>query len=281
MSNVEAIWLTTPIWLIALIVYIGMILASLIGWRLHRQSLEKDKERATSEEGYVVSGVMGLLALLIGFTFAMAVDRFDSRRQMVIEEANAIGTAYLRTQMLAEPHRTRISDILTRYTENRLALSLVEINEGQPALLEKSDQLSALLWSATVSAFPTIRELPFSAPYVASINQLIDMDAARQQVRRTHVPMEVLLLLLVYLFMAAAVLGYALLGRQGRITASLLLLLYGSSLVLVIDLDRPNRGGIQESQRPMELLLASMRDHPAGSYDEFFDQATEYGGSRP
>lgn len=269
MSQAEVIWLSMPIWLIALIVYVGMMAAAYAGWRSHIRHLDHKHARAESEEGYVVSAVMGLLALLIGFTFALAVDRFDTRRQLVIDESNAIGTAYLRTQMLAEPHRSRIGAILVDYSENRLALAKSQIDEGQTDLLQRSDRLSADLWSATVAAFPRIEPTSFAGPFVSSVNELIDMDAARQQARRSHVPMTVLVLLVVYLFIAAAVIGYALVGMKGRVTAGVLLLLYGSSLVLVIDLDRPNKGGIRESQRPMELLVESMHANPVGSYDRY------------
>lgn len=275
MGSLEATWLVTPIWLIAMSVYVGMIVAAFIGWRLHKRSKVEETSRTSSEEGYVVSSVMALLALLIGFTFSLAVDRFDSRRQMVIEEANAIGTTYLRTQLLEEPHRTRISELLARYTENRLTLSHLEADEGQENLLAQNDAISADLWSATRAAFPSVQTRPLSSAYINSMNAVFDMDAARQQARRSHVPAEVLLLLIAYQFIASGVLGYALVGRRGRITAALLLLLYGSSLVLVIDLDRPNRGGIRESQLPMELLMETIRAHPSGSYDRFLSVPEE------
>jgi hypothetical protein len=83
----------------------------------------KDDESGSGQEGYIVSAVLGLLALLLGFTFSMAADRFDARRLLVLDEANAIGTAYLRAQLLPEPHRTRTSELLVRYTDNRIALA--------------------------------------------------------------------------------------------------------------------------------------------------------------
>ena len=87
------------------------------------------------QEGYVVSAVLGLLALMLGFTLAMAVDRYETRRALVLEEANAIGTTYLRAQLFGEPHRARLSKLLVEYNDNRLALALARRNDV-PTLLE-------------------------------------------------------------------------------------------------------------------------------------------------
>ncbi|PNU04157.1 hypothetical protein [Novosphingobium guangzhouense] len=253
--------------MIGIVIYLGMLIAALVGWKLRKRFTDSEGERSHNEEGYVVSSVMGLLALLVGFTFALAIDRYDTRRAVVLEEANAIGTTYLRTQLLEEPHRTRISKLLTDYTANRVALAREKVGADQERRLAASDALIIELWQATVAAFPTMQTRPFSGSYLTTMNQMIDMDASRQQSRRAHVPMEVFLVLVIYQMIAAGVLGYVLGGRRGRTTASLLLVLFGGSLLLVIDIDRPNSGGIIETQKPMELLLDMMRKNPAGSFD--------------
>ena len=124
-SVVDHVVHVTPFWL-AVIVFAGMALAAWTGhtWRKRRDrtASKKDKDEE-NKENLVVSSVMGLLALLIGFTFSLAIDRFDTRRERVLMEANAIGTTYLRAQMLDEPHRSRISAMLVRYTDMSLALA--------------------------------------------------------------------------------------------------------------------------------------------------------------
>ncbi|MCJ2178388.1 hypothetical protein [Novosphingobium album (ex Hu et al. 2023)] len=259
--------LTTPIWLIAAAIYGGMILSALAGWKLRAKSADDVSPRAKSEEGYVVSSVMGLLALLVGFTFALAIDRYDTRRKLVLEEANAIGTTYLRTQLLEEPHRTRISNLLLSYTENRVDLARSADNETRRNDLKASNLMVEQLWAATVAAFPTIQTRPLSSAYIGSVNEVIDLDSARQQSRRSHVPVEVFMMLVLYQLIAAGVLGYVLAGRRGRTTASLLLILFGGALILVIDIDRPTSGGITEDQRPMEQLLETMKAQPPGTFD--------------
>ncbi|MFC0202845.1 bestrophin-like domain [Novosphingobium soli] len=274
MSELGQWLLTAPIWAIGIVIYLGMLIAAFAGAKLRKRFVDSDAERSHNEEGYVVSSVMGLLALLVGFTFALAIDRYDTRRAVVLQEANAIGTTYLRTQLLDEPHRTRLSRLLIAYTQNRVELARKQVGADQEVRLATSDAMIVELWQATVAAFPSIETRPFSGSYLTTMNEMIDMDAARQQSRRSHVPMEVFVLLVVYQMIAAGVLGYVLVGRRGRTTASLLLILFGGSLLLVIDIDRPNSGGIVETQKPMELLLEMMRQNPAGSFDRVARTAT-------
>src|SRR5262249_6207064 len=146
------------------------------------------------QEGYIVSGVLGLLALMLGFTLAMAVERFEARRLLVLEEANAIGTTYLRSQLLAEPHPTRLSRLLVDYTDNRIVLATAP-RDDVPRLLAKNDQFLTDLWAATSAAFETIKGLDFSSSYLETMNHMIDLDASRKAARLAHVPTEVLVVL--------------------------------------------------------------------------------------
>jgi len=264
--------LTDPLWRILLVLVACLVVATYAG-RFARRLLRRDAAAADKEgsgqEGYVVSAVMGLLALLIGFTFAMAIDRYDTRRQQVLLEANAIGTTYLRTQLLDEPHRTRIGGLLIAYTDNRIVLAQELPGPRQRRLLAENDRLITDLWTATVAAFPTIEARPFSNSFVDAMNLTIDMDTARKTARRAHVPPQVLVLLFLYQIAVAATLGYVLVGRSGYPTAALVMLLFALSVTLVIDIDRATSGTVVESQEPMLWLQASMKASPPQVYDRF------------
>lgn len=273
--------LMAPIPIIGLVLYGGMILAAALGWYLRTRHAQPESDRAYAAEGYVVSAVTGLLALLVGFTFALAIDRYETRRSLVLDESNAISTAYLRTQLLPAPHRARISELLAQYTANRDALARQRMGTDQKRLLERSDTLVIDLWKATLAAFPTISSTDFSSAYLDSMNALMDMDSARQHSRRTHVPAEVFLLLLIYQIIASGVLGFVMSASRSRTTSALLLLLFGGSLILVIDIDRPDSGGIREDQSSMEQVLTMIRDNPPQSFDnlpaDFPDQRASPG----
>ena len=111
---------------LAIAIFASMLIASLAGYgvrRLERRLTVRADQPEHSQESYLVGGMLGLLALLLAFSFSIALNRFDERRHLVVQEANAIGTAYLRTQMLDEPHRSRLSGLLVNYTDNRIKLA--------------------------------------------------------------------------------------------------------------------------------------------------------------
>lgn len=259
-----------PFWLLAVAVFAGMAIAATLGWHLRRRRNRSAdmKDEADSQEGLVVSSVMGLLALLIGFTYSLAIDRFDTRRERVLMEANAIETTYLRAQLLDAPHRARISGLLVQYTDLSIALADAVPGPKQRALLKKNDALVTDLWTATVAAFPSIKSYDFSSSFLEAMNGLIELNAARQQARRARVPSEIFLALFLYQLIAAGVIGYVLIGRGGRRTGSLLLFLFGLSLVLVIDVDDPYGGGIKASQEPLLRLKASLERWSPPVFDE-------------
>jgi hypothetical protein len=262
-------WLSrTDLLVVATVLFGSMCVAAAIGTILSARKKAEKAERDGGQEGYIVSAVLGLLALLLSFTYSLAVERFEERRHLVLEEANAIGTAYLRAQLLAEPHRGRMTSLLVRYTDNRIQLARARPGQTAP-LLVVNDGLITDIWAATTAAFDSIKGLPFSATYLDSVNALIDLDSSRKAARTSRVPAEVFGVLFVYLIATAGALGYVLRGARGRIAAGFLLVMLTLSLILIIDIDRPVLGGISESQRPMEELRKSMAAQPAAVFDKW------------
>ncbi|XHR99964.1 hypothetical protein ACFB49_15610 [Sphingomonas sp. DBB INV C78] len=274
LASVGLWFISAPIWTIGLVVFGGMALGMFIGRQLRKRfPLKADKagdgEKVESQESFMVTSVMGLLALLLGFTFSLAVDRFETRRGNVLTEANAIGTTYLRSQLLEEPHRERLSKLLIDYTDTRIALATEQSREARAPLLQHNDQLIADLWTATVAAFPSMRPYDFSSSYLETMNNMIDMDTTRKAGRLAHVPAEIFFVLLLYQFIASIVISYFLIGPRGQKIALFLFLLFSVVLLLVIDIERPTSGGIQESQAPMLMLRDFMKQQPPASFDRF------------
>jgi hypothetical protein len=273
MGPIDDFLARAPVLLLGAIVLLLMGIAAGVGFALRARRAQLDAAIAETEDGdqqgYIVSGVLGLLALLMGFTFSLAVDRFEARRELVLQEANAIGTTYLRTQLLGEPHRARISGMLVAYTDNRIALANASAPDQIRDLLATNDKLLTDLWAATSSAFLTIKGLDFSSSYVESMNNLIDLDAARKAARVVHVPSEAFLVLIVYMTVTAGVLGYVLTGRRGRSAAAFLVALMTLALMLIVDIDHPTGGGVREGQGPMEALRASLKAQPPPVFDRY------------
>jgi hypothetical protein len=149
--------------------------------------------------------------------------------------------------------------LLVTYTDNRLALArATPATANGRQLLAVNDRLITQLWQATTAAFPTIRDYDFSSSFIDSMNTVIELDTARKAARRAHVPTTVFLVLGIYGLVTATVLGYVLIGIRGRIAASSVMALFAISFLLIIDIDRPTMGTINESQEPIEWLHASL-----------------------
>jgi len=258
--------------LLGLILLLSLIVAASAGFALHRWKSNGgdiiDAAISHNQESSIISGLLGLLTLLLAFTFSLAIDRFETRRQLVIADSNAIGTAYLRVQLLPEPHRARLSGLLLDYTRNLLLLARARRDQA-PALLAHDDRLIADIWSATGAAYDVTRATPFSVGFLDSMNTMIDADATRRGERMARIPDRVLAALFLYLAITAAIFGYFLSGARTRITASLLMGLLVLSLLLIIDIDQPTKDRIVESQSSIESVLEMIKKQPPGSYDRW------------
>jgi hypothetical protein len=264
----------TPLWVFAVALFGSLWLAADLAMRLRRR---RERKRATSAqkhegetlEGYIVSAVLGLLALLMGFTFSLALDRFDARRELVQQEVNAINTAYLRAQVLAEPHRERTTRLLLRYLDNRIAWAKAPPGKAQRDLQAANDALIVDLWAATIAAFETIKQLDWSSAYMDSINRVAELNLQRKAARAAMVPLEVFAVLVVYMITSAFVIGYVLRGPVGRVAAGFLLVLFTISLLLIMDINRPTGRGNIANQRPMEQLRAQLAAQPLSAFDRW------------
>jgi len=263
---------STPLEWVALALFGAMCAAAAIGVALKaRRERRRAPGEADGQEGYIVSAVLGLLALLMGFTFSLAVDRFEARRMLALQEANAIGTTYLRSQLLTEPHRSRMSDLLLRYVDNRILLAKAKPDEVAP-YLAVNDALIVDMWAASSAAFDAVKARDFSdfsSIYLTSVNEMIDMDTSRKAARLARVPTEVFAVLFIYLITTAGVLGYVLRGVRGRLAAGFLMLLLTLSLSLIVDLNRPTLGLIVESQWALETTQQFMHANPPATFDRW------------
>lgn len=153
-------WLESlPLLLFGLLTFLAMTGAAFVGaaacWHRERRTARDGKDDEDNRDAYVISSVLGLLALLLGFTFSLAVDRYETRRTLVLQEANAIGTSYLYAQLLDEPHRSRMSGLLRAYAENRVELGYADSRNSAP-LLARNDALLTQLWAGTAAAFDSL-----------------------------------------------------------------------------------------------------------------------------
>jgi hypothetical protein len=217
--------------------------------------------------GVVQTALLGLVALVLAFGLALAVGRYDSRRAAVVDDANAIGTTYLRAQTLAEPFRTRSLQHLVRYADVsiRLSRSVPTTIEAHQAIAD-GQKLQRELWGVAGEA---LADAPVaSAPrlYVESLNEMIDLQTVRVAALNNRVPGPVLAVEVIFAAVALALQAFylAILGR-GVLPVLLAAPLIGLLLLVTFDLDRPTRGLIRVPSTPLTSLRASMKLPPAAA----------------
>jgi len=232
-----------------------------------KRPAEKESEPSIAQEGYLLGSVLGLLGLLLAFSFGMVLNRYESRRELVTKEANAIGTAYLRAQLLDEPYRGRLSNLLVDYTENRIELSKQEAVGGDR--LARNDQLLTDIWTAVRASRESAFAHGLTTALLISYNEVIDLDTERKIAWELRVPVEVLVLLVVYFCVTAAVVGHQVDGPRGKRAAMLMFTMVALSTAIITDLNRPMTGHARESQRAMLMLLQSLRAQPPQVFDRF------------
>ena len=250
-----------PIWVVFASTILGFAFSGWIGHRLGTRFRAQAGELETKDLGATLGGLLGLLGLLLAFTFGMAGDRFDRRKTLVLEEANAIGTAWLRTDFLPEPQRTQARAVFRAYAQARV--DAVD-PARRDAAIARSEKLQVELWGITAAgalASPT----PPTALYVAAVNEVIDMHARRiTAALRNPIPPTIFAALYAVAILTLFVTGYArgLAGDPSRTANFILTLVLSVVFVLILDLDRPYEGMLTVSQQAMKDVLTTMGGPP-------------------
>lgn len=268
------LWIANASVLEAAAVLLALLILSFgLGYFLRTKSFGSAKATSAEQgqEGLIVSAVMAVVGLLIGFTFSLSVQRFEERRMLVVTEANAIGTAYLRAQLLDEPDRTRLSNLLVAYTDNRIVLAGAQGDRKE--LVERNDRLLAQIWAAVSAASKTQRGQAISTPLLFAFNDLIDHDTLRKTARTTQIPGLVMAMLYVFLIATAAIVGFVLSGHRQRMIAIIMLLLLTFAIGIIVDLNSPTSGSIRESQQPM-LLAKQLLSQPRFDFEQYNKSAS-------
>jgi hypothetical protein len=220
---------------------------------------------------FIIGGVLTLLALLLGFTYSMSAGRFEHRRQLVIEEANAIGTTYLRAKTLPEPRSSEIQELLRQYTALRVEVTSTKA-PGPEKIREwdnRAKQLHGLLW---VPAAALAREspTPVVSIFLVTLNEMIDLHTKRLAAFRNRVPSSIYLVLFVVSTILLWLVGHYFGSQQKRvrILTTLLAVLVASVMWLILDLDQPVRGAIRASQQSLIDLHQDLSHATGGSTKE-------------
>lgn len=233
------------------ILFASSVLAIEAGYRFGRRAYATANQStnvvATSAHvAAIQAALLGVLALLLGFTFSLALQRYDSRSEAVVEEANAIGTTYLRAQLLPSSVRSQVQMLLRDYVDDRVEESVVPLSgrAERQSLLAQAGQRQAALWGYALQAAAEDANPVTSGLFIQSLNELIDSFERRNAALDRHVPEVVMLLLYGTFLMTWGIVGYAAgsAGHRPSLIAYVMLVLILIVIFIIVDLDRPRRG---------------------------------------
>jgi hypothetical protein len=254
---------TWELWLIIAAIVLGFVALGYLAGRVLRKHVDSLREPV----GVVQGALLALVGLVLAFGLSLAIGRYDSRRTAVVDDANAIGTTYLRAQTLSEPARTRSLELLKRYTDASIRLSLaVPTTARFRQAIADEDGLQRQLWGLAGNA---LRGAPQdSAPrlYVETLNEMIDQQTVRVAALNNRIPTAVLVLEVFGTAIAFGLLAlYTAMHGRGATTVFLAGALVTVLLLVIFDLDRPTRGLIRVPDAPLVALRTSMALPPAAN----------------
>lgn len=241
----------------------GILLLLELGRRIGVKRMARDSEGARAGTGAVEGAVFGLMGLLIAFTFSGAASRFDTRRQLVTEEANNIGTAWLRLDLLPAGAQPALRDSFRRYLDSRLEVyrKLPDLQAAERAL-GQSAVLQGEIWTQAVAA---CREgsSPATVLLLPSLNQMIDITTTRTMAARIHPPLVIFVMLVVLTLISALLAGYAMAAAKTRNWIHMLgfAVVMAAAVYIILDLEHPRMGliNVHSADQVLVDLRQSMK----------------------
>jgi hypothetical protein len=249
-------------WTIALTILALMLLAMEAGFRIGLRGQASSSPESRSQISTVLTSLLGILALLLGFTFSIALDRYSGRSLAVVNEANAIGTAFLRTDLLPEPARTEARRAFADYADVRARMSVLTWNQKDERIATQARVLGLQdgLWRQAAEASRQAPNPATTGLYVQSLNEMIDAYSSYMAELLRHVPHLVTLLLFAAFIVSGGMIGYSagLTGDRPARATYLMVCVVVFLMYMVMDLDRPHRGIIQVSSQSLLDLKKSV-----------------------
>jgi hypothetical protein len=242
-------------------IFVVSIVLILVGSELGRRLGARTRGRGDANDSTLEAAILGLLALMISFTFAMGLSRFEARRDAVLNEANAIGTTALRARLLPEPHGSASVKLLRDYVRIRLHLNQTRGTKRElDAAIAQSNEIQESLWQHAIAMAEKDSGIVPTGLFIQALNDMIDNQEKRLTALRNRVPNIVLMALygIAIIANAFAAYGGALETRRSRLPVYAMGVLVAAVILLIQDLDRPGTGFIRVSQQPMIDTAASI-----------------------
>jgi len=243
--------------------FLGILLSFEIGRRLPGRRVEDETDRERVVRNTLESAIYALLGLMIAFTFSGAAARFEERRMLTVQEANAIGTAYLRLDLLPAASQPALRAKFRDYTAARLAVyEVLPDVQASAAQAARAFALQTEIWNDSNAA---LKEAPSHSTMLLlpALNDMIDITSTRDTMLNAHTPTIVMVSLLLLTAVCAMLAGNGLARRRGGVTLHTLgfAFVLAATLYIIFDLDYPRAGLIQLdfADQALKDLLNSMK----------------------
>ena len=236
--------------------FVGMVLLLELGRRLGQRRQGRDEEGARAGLGAVEGAVFALMGLLVAFTFSGAATRFDSRRQLIVDEANSIGTAWLRLDLLPLATQPELRGLFRGYLDTRLAVyqKLPDLQAAR-AELARANALQGEIWTRAVTASQSA-PAPMVAQVFPALNEMFDIATTRTMAAQIHPPEIIFIMLGVLALVCSLLAGYAMAGGKSRSWIHVIgfALILAGTVYVILDLEFPRFGLIRIDATDKVLL---------------------------
>ena len=257
----DSFW-SWPLGVVVSLLLLSMAAAHVLGRRTHaRLAAEPDGSGdGSGDEGFILSGVLGLLALLMAFSFSMALNRLEDRRDLMLQETSAIGYLSMLADGLPQAQGAALKSDIVTYAKARLAVASMPDDAMRAVAEQKAADLREPI-AGTVTA--VLRVGPpgeFPIALASAYDAVEDTAVRRRALTQAHLPARVLWLLVAYVTISAAMLGYALAAASSRhrVASMTLYLLIALAFGVILDIDRPREGAIVVDQTPFAQMVESL-----------------------
>jgi hypothetical protein len=267
-----------PLWGIFGITVV-MVLASIwVGTLLGQRRRRKPDHEEEGSLGTIISATLGLLAFMLAFTFGIASERFQTRKQLLLDEVNVISTTYLRAGLLLEPRQSAVRKLLSDYVDMRVNFAEQNVQKQNPNIEEftsRSESLQHQMWSHAVALAMAERSSEIDALFIDSLNELINLHNSRATVFRYRIPAMIWYVLCFITILSMATVGYqvGLSGKKVFKISLVLALTFSAVIFLIADLDSSTQGYLQVSQRPMIELQKKMHTQTQQTGDDIIPES--------
>jgi hypothetical protein len=250
------------LWLAAIVaVWIALELGYRLGLRRQANSDEPDKTHANALHG----AVLGLLALLLGFTFAMAVSRYENRKTLMVDQANAIGTVAVRARLLPAPYADQAAPLVIAYVDSRIKYNRASNDEAEIVPIEaQANDIETQLWGIAQAVLAADPQSQPGALFVQALNDMFDLREKRRFALRDTVPGAVIVLLLAVSLTSMALVSYScgLHGQRRPMANMTFAVLIALVMLIIFDIDQPRQGFVTPSQESLIRLQQSLAPVP-------------------